>query len=203
MDFSNFKFIPQNNKKKGTVSMDDLVEVGIKAEPVWDVKREDKYFTWKKGLLPLEEGFGFTACLTPDETEVYILKTSEQEERKEFVPRFFKGVTSTVTITNDYLRLLCEAAYGADLSEFSLTLVEDNVWLLGPVKEEEVTSEVEVPEFERPASVAAPTQQDVVAGEVDLNEPYNAAAYLADDLDENNAALDNDVAAFDLVNSAV
>lgn len=169
MNFENFKFIPKNNTRDNSASLDDLLELVTPKEVDWVIRREgNKAILFKPTFLNREEGWGYTVALSPN-NDVVLIRSQENNPTKVLEPMFLKGATGSNKITNEYFDMLLEHIFPNEV-HFQCDIIQDNVWKV--VIPEEQKEEVKIV-FNDLTSPETPTPKKVFSSLADLAESFN------------------------------
>lgn len=139
MDLSNFKFLPQKNRQKGDITLDDFLQA--KVEPVinWSIKRDIAKTTifFKKANFLFQDDWGYTAAIDSDKN-LFLFRTKVDNENSLLEPKFLIGADATPFTKANYLDFMFELAFPGE-TLFQTQIVSDNVWKIVKAEAEKET----------------------------------------------------------------
>jgi hypothetical protein len=141
MDLSNFKFLPQKNRQKGAITIEDFLQA--KVEPVinWSIKRDIAKTTifFKKANFLFQDDWGYTAAIDTN-NDLFLFRTKVENENPLLEPKFLIGADATPFTKSNYLDFMFELAFPGE-TLFQTEIVSDNQWKI-------VKAKVETPAIE-------------------------------------------------------
>lgn len=143
MNLADFKFIPQKNKQKGTISLDDFLQVVIEPVINYSIKRsiKDQTIYFKKANFLFEDGWGYTLALD-SKNKLFLFRTEKNNENPLMEPKFLIDAKATPFTKSNYVDYAFQTAY-PDVTLFQTKIVQDNQWEIIPAVAD-VTSTAEV-----------------------------------------------------------
>lgn len=128
MDLSNFKFLPQKNRQKGAITIEDFLQA--KVEPVinWSIKRDIAKTTilFKKANFLFQDDWGYTAAIDTN-NDLFLFRTKVENENPMLEPKFLIGADATPFTKSNYLDFMFELAFPGE-TLFQTEIVSDNQW---------------------------------------------------------------------------
>lgn len=128
MDLSNFKFLPQKNRQKGAITIEDFLQA--KVEPVinWSIKRDIAKTTifFKKANFLFQDDWGYTAAIDTN-NDLFLFRTKVDNENPMLEPKFLIGADATPFTKSNYLDFMFELAFPGE-TLFQTEIITDNQW---------------------------------------------------------------------------